>query len=172
MPDQGQTLLVSIALLAVGGFLVWLVFFTGEGYLGILKDLKSLRKVKRDPFAVPVFDRSKIELPRPKKPTPRNLERNSQISGAEQLALWADELRNSIDEIREEANALAKAYKELPPQFAELATKPPKRAITAKPTSKKKTAAKKQLEPAKKTAKTKAKKTTAKPVRKTRKVSK
>jgi hypothetical protein len=172
MPDQGQTLLVAIALIGVVGFLVWLVFFTGEGYQGVLQDLKSVRKVKQERFPVPVFDRSKIELPRPKKPTPRNLERSNEVSGAEQLAIWAEELRKSIEEIREEANALAKAYKELPPQFAELATKPPKRAITAKPTSKKTTSAKKQVKPVKKTAKTKAKKTNQTPARKPRKVSK
>jgi hypothetical protein len=136
-----------------------------------LQDLKSVRKVKQERFPVPIFDRSKIELPRPKKPTPRILERSNEVSGAEQLAIWAEELRKSIEEIREEANALAKAYKELPPQFAELATKPPKRAITAKPTSKK-TAAKKQVKQVKKTAKTKAKKTSSSPSSKTRKVSK
>lgn len=109
MPAQAQDNLVAVALCAVAGFLIWLLFFTGEGYKGIFRDLRSIRKEKREPFPVPVFDRTKIELPRPKKPAPRNLERNREISGSEQLKIWAEELRNSIDEVRKEANTLAKA---------------------------------------------------------------
>jgi hypothetical protein len=38
--NQADSFLVVPALLAVAGFLVYLVFFTGDGYKGILEDLK------------------------------------------------------------------------------------------------------------------------------------
>lgn len=173
MPEQIQSAFVFIALLGVSAFLVCLVFFTGEGYQGMVQDLKSIRRKKQDPYAVPVFDRSKIDLPRPKKPFPKAIDRPRSTDGAEQLSAWAEELRQSIEEIREEANALAKAYKDLPPQFSELATKPPKRVSSKseKPPAKKVTV-KKKAKPVKKTQVSKAKKTASKPTGRKRNVSK
>jgi hypothetical protein len=173
MAEQIQSALVLLALLGVTAFLVWLVFFTGEGYQGIVQDLKSITKKRQDLYAVPVFDRSKIDLPRPKKPFPKAIDRPRSADGAEQLSAWAEELRQSIEEIREEANALAKAYKDLPPQFSELASKPPKRASSKLAKSPaKKAPVKKKAKPVKKTQVTKAKNTASKPTGRKRSVSK
>lgn len=173
MAEQIQSALVWLALFGVSAFLVWLVFFTGEGYGGMVQDLKSIRKKRQDLYAVPVFDRSKIDLPRPKKPFPKAIDRQRSTDGAEQLSAWAEELRQTIEEIREEANALAKAYKDLPPQFSELAAEPPKR--TSSRSAKlpaKKAPVKKKAKPVKKTQVAKAKKTASKPTGRKRNVSK
>ncbi len=138
---QADSTLVVLALLAVAGFMVYLVFFTGDGYKGILEDLKSLSNKKKERFPVPVFDRSKIELPRPKKPKIQDPVREPINFNEQQLRDWADQLQQSIKEIRKEASELAKAYNAMPPSLIEDPSKP-KPKPTAKRTPVKKTAKK------------------------------
>lgn len=134
--NQADSALVVLALLAVAGFMVYLVFFTGDGYKGILEDLKSLSNKKKERFPVPVFDRSKIELPRPKKPKVQDPVREPINFNEQQLRDWADQLQQSIKEIRKEASELAKAYNAMPPSLIEDPSKP-KRKPAAKKTTKK-----------------------------------
>ncbi len=134
--NQVDSALVVLALLAVAGFMVYLVFFTGDGYRGILEDLKSLSNKKKERFPVPVFDRSKIELPRPKKPKIQDPVREPINFNEQQLRDWAEQLQQSIKEIRKEASELAKAYNAMPPSLIEDPSKP-KRKPAAKKTTKK-----------------------------------
>ena len=167
MYGQPNESLVGLALLVVAGFVLWLVLFTGDGYKGIAQDLKSIGRKKPEKFPVPVFDRSKIELPRPKKPKLQAIVREPINFNEEQLRDWADQLQQSIKEIRKEASELAKAYNAMPPSLVEDPAKPRRKPVakraTAKKTVKKKPAAKKALpkKPAKKAA-PKATKTTKK----------
>ena len=167
MYGQPNESLVGLALLVVAGFVLWLVLFTGDGYKGIAQDLKSIGRKKPEKFPVPVFDRSKIELPRPKKPKLQAIVREPINFNEEQLRDWADQLQQSIKEIRKEASELAKAYNAMPPSLVEDPAKPRRKPVTkratAKKTVKKKPAAKKALpkKPVKKAA-PKATKTTKK----------
>ncbi len=167
MYGQPNESLVGFALLVVAGFVLWLVLFTGDGYKGIAQDLKSIGRKKPEKFPVPVFDRSKIELPRPKKPRLQAIVREPINFNEEQLRDWANQLQQSIKEIRKEASELAKAYNAMPPSLVEDPAKPRRKPVakraTAKKTVKKKPAAKKALpkKPVKKAA-PKATKTTKK----------
>ena len=167
MYGQPNESLVGLALLAVAGFVLWLVLFTGDGYKGIAQDLKSIGRRKPEKFPVPVFDRSKIELPRPKKPKLQAIVREPINFNEEQLRDWANQLQQSIKEIRKEASDLAKAYNAMPPSLVEDPDKPRRKPVakraTAKKTVKKKPVAKKALpkKPVKKAA-PKATKTTKK----------
>ena len=167
MYGQPNESLVGLALLAVAGFVLWLVLFTGDGYKGIAQDLRSIGRKKPEKFPVPVFDRSKIELPRPKKPKLQAIVREPINFNEEQLRDWADQLQQSIKEIRKEASELAKAYNAMPPSLVEDPDKPRRKPAakpaTAKKTVKKKPAAKKAQpkKPVKKAA-PKATKTTKK----------
>ena len=167
MYGQPNESLVGLALLVVAGFVLWLVLFTGDGYKGIAQDLKSIGRKKPEKFPVPVFDRSKIELPRPKKPKLQAIVREPINFNEEQLRDWANQLQQSIKEIRKEASDLAKAYNAMPPSLVEDPDKPRRKPVakraTAKKTVKKKPAAKKALpkKPVKKAA-PKATKTTKK----------
>ena len=149
--NQADSALVVLALLAVAGFMVYLVFFTGDGYKGILEDLKSLSNKKKERFPVPVFDRSKIELPRPKKPKVQDPVREPINFNEQQLRDWADQLQQSIKEIRKEASELAKAYNAMPPSLIEDPSKP-KRKPAAKKTTKKVAVKKTAKKPAAKKA--------------------
>ena len=151
--NQADSSLVVLALLAVAGFMVYLVFFTGDGYRGILEDLKSLSNKKKERFPVPVFDRSKIELPRPKKPKIQDPVREPINFNEQQLRDWADQLQQSIKEIRKEASELAKAYNAMPPSLIEDPSKP-KRKPAAKKTTKKVAVKKTPKKPAAKKAAT------------------
>ena len=167
MYGQPNESLVGLALLVIAGFVLWLVLFTGDGYKGIAQDLKSIGRKKPEKFPVPVFDRSKIELPRPKKPKLQAIVREPINFNEEQLRDWAEQLQQSIKEIRKEASELAKAYNAMPPSLVEDPAKPRRKPVakraTAKKTVKKKPAAKKALpkKPVKKAA-PKATKTTKK----------
>lgn len=167
MYGQPNESLVGLALLVVAGFVLWLVLFTGDGYKGIAQDLKSIGRKKPEKFPVPVFDRSKIELPRPKKPKLQAIVREPINFNEEQLRDWANQLQQSIKEIRKEASDLAKAYNAMPPSLVEDPDKPRRKPVakraTAKKTVKKKPVAKKALpkKPVKKAA-PKATKTTKK----------
>lgn len=149
--NQVDSALVVLALLAVAGFMVYLVFFTGDGYRGILEDLKSLSNKKKERFPVPVFDRSKIELPRPKKPKIQDPVREPINFNEQQLRDWAEQLQQSIKEIRKEASELAKAYNAMPPSLIEDPSKP-KRKPAAKKTTKKVAVKKTAKKPAAKKA--------------------
>lgn len=158
MYGQPNESLVGLSLLVVAGFVLWLVLFTGDGYKGIAQDLKSIGRKKPEKFPVPVFDRSKIELPRPKKPKLQAIVREPINFNEEQLRDWANQLQQSIKEIRKEASDLAKAYNAMPPSLVEDPDKPRRKPVakraTAKKTVKKKPAAKKALpkKPVKKAA--------------------
>lgn len=158
MYGQPNDFLTALALIAVVGFLGWLVFFTGDGYKGIAKDLRSLSGKKVERFPVPIFDRSKIELPRPAKPTVKPIVRAPVDFNEEQLRDWARQLQQSIVDLRKEAAELAKAYNSLPPSLEEDPAKPrpqaKAKASPAKKTVQKKPAAKKPIakKPVKKAA--------------------
>ena len=150
MQNQADSTLVLLALLGVTGFMIWLVFFTGEGYRGILEDLKSVGQKKKERFPMPIFDRSKIDLPRPKKPKLTTINREPINFNEDQLRAWADQLQQSIKDIRKEASELAKAYNAMPPSLIEDPNRPKrkpkpaaKKAKTTKTTKTKKTAVKK-----------------------------
>lgn len=145
MQNSAETAFVVVVLLGVVAFLVWLVFFTGEGYKGIWEDLKSIgSNKKKERFPVPIFDRSKIDLPRPKKPKLGTISREPINFNEQQLRDWAEQLQQSIKDIRKEANELAKAYNSMPPSLVEDPSKPrrkpkaaPKAKTTKKPATKK-----------------------------------
>lgn len=151
MQNQADSTLVFLALLAVAGFMVWLIFFTGEGYKGIWEDIKSARGIKKERFPVPVFDRSKIDLPRPKKPKLQAISRQPINFNEEQLRDWAEQLQQSIKDIRKEASELAKAYNAMPPSLIEDPAKP-RRKPAAKKTAKKPATKKTAKKPVKKAA--------------------
>ena len=167
MYGQPNDSLVAFALVAIGAFIAWLVLFTGEGYKGIIEDLKSSRRKKIERFPVPVFDRSKIELPRPKKPKIQAIVRGPIDFNEEQLRDWANQLQESIREIRREATELAKAYNSMPPSLVEDPSKPRRKpaakAKAVKKAVKKKPATKKAVKKKPATKKAVAKK----PVKKT-----
>ena len=168
MYGQPNDSLVALALVAIGAFIAWLVLFTGDGYKGIIDDLRNTRRKKIERFPVPVFDRSKIELPRPKKPKLQAIVREPINFNEEQLRDWANQLQQSIKELRKEATELAKAYNSMPPSLAEDPSKPRRKpaakAKAAKKAVKKKPATKKTV--AKKSVKKAAPKRTAKPTKK------
>ena len=153
MYGQPNESLVGLALLVIAGFVLWLVLFTGDGYKGIAQDLKSIGRKKPEKFPVPVFDRSKIELPRPKKPKVQDPVREPINFNEQQLRDWADQLQQSIKEIRKEASELAKAYNAMPPSLIEDPSKP-KRKPAAKKTTKKVAVKKTAKKPAAKKAAT------------------
>jgi adenylate kinase len=153
MQNQADSTLVVLALLAVTGFMVWLVFFTGEGYKGIWEDIKSARGIKKERFPVPIFDRSKIDLPRPKKPKLQAITREPINFNEQQLRDWASQLQQSIKDIRKEATELAKAYNAMPPSLVEDPSKPKRKGKpAAKKTTKKPVAKKTAKKPVKKAA--------------------
>ena len=168
MQNQADSTLVFLALLGVTGFMIWLVFFTGEGYRGILEDLKSVGQKKKERFPMPIFDRSKIDLPRPKKPKLTTINREPINFNEDQLRAWADQLQQSIKDIRKEASELAKAYNAMPPSLIEDPNRPkrkPKPAAKKAKTTKttKTTKATKTKKTAVKKAAPKRKATAAKP---------
>ncbi|CAB4542344.1 MAG: hypothetical protein F2536_01715 [Actinobacteria bacterium] len=160
MQNSAETAFVVVALLGVVAFLVWLVFFTGEGYKGIWEDLKSIgSNKKKERFPVPIFDRSKIDLPRPKKPKLGTISREPINFNEQQLRDWAEQLQQSIKDIRKEANELAKAYNSMPPSLVEDPSKPrrkpkaaPKAKTTKRPAAKKAAPKKPAVKPKKKAA--------------------
>lgn len=158
MFGQPNDSMVGLALVAVIAFVLWLVLFTGDGYKGILEDLKSINRKKPEKFPVPVFDRSKIELPRPKKPTLQTSKKKPVKLDEEQLVDFANQLMQSAKDIRKEAAELVKAYNAMPPSLVEDPSKPRRKpagkSSSAKKTTKSKPTAKKAApkEPVKKAA--------------------
>lgn len=153
MQNQSDSAFVVLALIAVTGFLVWLVFFTGDGYRGIWEDIKSARGIKKERFPVPIFDRSKIDLPRPKKPKLQAITREPINFNEQQLRDWANQLQQTIKNVRKEATELANAYNAMPPSLVEDPRKPKRKGKpAAKKTTKKPVAKKTSKKPTKKAA--------------------
>lgn len=163
-------LLVVLALVGIAGFVVWMLFFSGNGTIqDFIKDLTSKPDRKpKDPFPVPQFDKSKIEVPLPPKPVRKPLKYQRTADEIDlKLDNWARDLKNSLREVRAESQWLVEKYKDVP-----LKRPKPEKALPTKNTEPKKPAAQKTTKPAAKaaTSKPKAKpavKKTAKPVKKT-----
>ena len=169
-------LLVGLALLGIAGFVVWMLFFSGNGTIeDFLKDLTSRPNRKpKDPFPVPQFDKSKLEVPRPPKPVRKPLTYKWTADEIDlKLDNWAKDLKNSLREVRAESQWLVEKYKDVPlkrakPEEAKPSSKTATSKKTAKPKAKAqsskanpKPVAKKATKPVKKTttsAKSKASK--------------
>ena len=161
-------LLVVLALVGIAGFVVWMMFFSGNGTLqDFIKDLTTRPNRKpRDPFPVPQFDKSKLEVPLPPKPVRKPLTYKRTADEIDlKLDNWAKDLRTSLREVRAESQWLVEKYKDVPLKRA----KPEAPKPAAKKAEPKKAEAKKLADPKVATkAKTKpAAKKTAKPVKKT-----
>ena len=162
-------LLVVLALVGIAGFVVWLLFFSGNGtFKDFLQDMKnSVDRTPKDPFPVPQFDKSKLVVPLPPKPArkPLTFQRTADEIDLK-LDTWARDLRTSLREVRAESEWLVEKYKDVPLKREKPAgdKKPAKKATTQKPTAKKtvkKTTSKKTTTKAKPAAKKAAKKTTS-----------
>ena len=163
-------LLVVLALVGIAGFVVWMLFFSGNGTIqDFIKDLTTQPDRKpKDQFPVPQFDKSKIEVPRPPKPVRKPLKYQRTADEIDfKLDNWAKDLKNSLREVRAESQWLVEKYKDVPLK------RPKPEAVTAtKKSEPKKSATKKTAKPAAKaaTAKSKAQpkaKKVTKPVKKT-----
>lgn len=161
-------LLVVLALVGIAGFVVWMMFFSGNGTIqDFMKDLTTRPNRKpKDPFPVPQFDKSKLEIPLPPKPVRKPLTYHRTADEIDlKLDNWAKDLRTSLREVRAESQWLVEKYKDVPLKRAKPETPKP----AAKKAEPKKTEAKKPTKP-KAATKAKAKpaaKKTAKPVKKT-----
>lgn len=172
-------LLVVLALVGIAGFVVWMLFFSGNGTIqDFVKDLTTRPNRKpKDPFPVPQFDKSKLEVPLPPKPVRKPLTYHRTADEIDmKLDNWAKDLKASLREVRAESQWLVEKYKDVPlkrpkPEVAKPATKKaetkkseprkPAKPKAAAPKAKAKPAAKKTAMPVKKTttsAKTKASK--------------
>ena len=172
-------LLVVLALVGIAGFVVWMLFFSGNGTIqDFVKDLTTRPNRKPiDPFPVPQFDKSKLEVPLPPKPVRKPLTYHRTADEIDmKLDNWAKDLKASLREVRAESQWLVEKYKDVPlkrpkPEVAKPATKKaqtkkseprkPAKPKAAAPKAKAKPAAKKTAKPVKKTttsAKTKASK--------------
>lgn len=172
-------LLVVLALVGIAGFVVWMLFFSGNGTIqDFLNDLTSRPNRKpKDPFPVPQFDKSKLEVPLPPKPVRKPLTYHRTADEIDmKLDNWAKDLKASLREVRAESHWLVEKYKDVPlkrpkPEVAKPATKKaetkksepkkPAKPKAAAPKAKAKPAAKKTAKPVKKTttsAKSKASK--------------
>lgn len=114
---EGQELWTALALISIAGFVVWLLFFSGNGtFQSFLEDLKGQPKTqKKEPFPVPVFDKSKLEIPLPPKPArmPLTYQRTADEIDLK-LDTWAQDLRQSLREVRAESQWLVEKYKDVP----------------------------------------------------------
>ena len=161
-------LLVVLALVGIAGFVVWMMFFSGNGTIqDFIKDLTTRPNRKpKDPFPVPQFDKSKLEVPLPPKPVRKPLTYKRTADEIDlKLDNWAKDLRTSLREVRAESQWLVEKYKDVPLKRAKPETPKP----AAKKAEPKKTEAKKPTKP-KAATKAKAKpaaKKTARPVKKT-----
>lgn len=162
-------LLVVLALVGIAGFVVWMLFFSGNGTIqDFIKDLTTRPNRKpKDPFPVPQFDKSKLEVPLPPKPVRKPLTYKRTADEIDmKLDNWAKDLKASLREVRAESQWLVEKYKDVPLKRAKPeAPKPAKKKAEPKKAEAKKSAKTK-------TAATKAKakpaaKKTSKPVKKT-----
>lgn len=166
--DASDLVLQTLALLFVAGFVIWLLFFSGNGdFRSFLADLKGQPiESKPDPFPVPVFDKSRVEIPRPPKVQrkPVTYQRTADEIDLK-LDTWATDLRKSLREVRAESQWLVEKYKDVPlkrpkPEAASKTQKKPAKKATESASGAKKKPAKKAVVP--KTTRSKAK-TTATP---------
>lgn len=157
VPDM---VLQALALLLIAGFIIWLIFFSGNGdFKSFLEDLKGQpQEIKTDPFPVPVFDKSKVEVPRPPRVQRKPL---TYQRTADELDLkldnWAKDLRQSLHEVRAESQWLVEKYKDVPLKRP----KPEGKATVSEKKPVKKSTRSTTGKPIKKTASTKS--TKAKP---------
>jgi hypothetical protein len=159
---EGQGLWTTLALLAIAGFVVWLLFFSGNGtFQSFLEDLKGQPKTqKKEPFPIPVFDTSKLEVPLSPKPVRKPLTYQRTADEIElKLDTWARDLRQSLHEVRAESRGLVEKYKDVPLRRAKPAAEKKKPAAKT-PAKSKKTSSKTSSVKGKSTT---AKKSTAKP---------
>ncbi len=138
-------IVVGLALLGIAGFVVWMLFFSGNGTVqDFLKDLRNRPDLKpKDAFPVPQFDKSVIDVPIPPKPKRKPLTYHRTADEIDmKLDNWASDLKQSLREVRAESQWLVEKYKDVPLKRAKPESKP---------------ATKKKAEPAvKKAAKPKA----------------
>lgn len=143
--NQTEGALQVVALLAVLGFIVWLVFFSGNGdFRSFVADLSPVKKKKK----------------KKKKVAPASLatrkETNKFLDAySTDIKNWVSSLRQTRDDISSESSVLLEKY---PPAEKKKATtkkvtkkKPPSRRTPAKKTSKKATktaVSKKKAKPA------------------------
>ena len=158
-------LMVGLALLGIAGFVVWMLFFSGNGTIqDFINDLTTRPDRKpKDPFPVPQFDKSKLVVPLPPKPArkPLNYQRTADEIDMK-LDNWAKDLRASLREVRAESEWLVEKYKDVPLKRPKPEpSKPAPKKTAAKKTTKAKPASAKGKAPAK------VAKKTAKPVKKT-----
>lgn len=114
MDDQS---LVGLALVAIAAFVVWLLFFSGNGTIqDFIKDITSRPDRKpKELFPVPQFDKSKLDIPRPPKPARKPLKYKRTVDEINyELDDWAKELRESIKDVRSESRSLVEKYKDVP----------------------------------------------------------
>ena len=162
-------LLVVLALVGIAGFVVWMLFFSGNGTIqDFIKDLTTRPNRKpKDPFPVPQFDKSKLEIPRAPKTVRKPLTYHRTSDEIDlKLDNWAKDLKASLREVRAESQGLIEKYKDVPLKRPKPETPKP----AAKKAEPKKTEAKKSAAPKAAAPKAKAKtaaKQTAKPVKKT-----
>ncbi len=158
-------LMVGLALLGIAGFVVWMLFFSGNGTIqDFINDLTSKPDRKpKDPFPVPQFDKSKLAIPLPPKPARKPLTYQRTADEIDmKLDNWAKDLRASLREVRAESEWLVEKYKDVPLKRPKAEpTKPAAKKPVTKKTTKSKPAPAKAKAPAKTTKKT------AKPVKKT-----
>ena len=153
---------VVLSLLAIAGFVIWLVFFSGNGdFKSFLEDLKGQpTSKKKDPFPVPVFDRSKIELPLPPKPSRKPIVYRPTADEIDlKLDTWAKDLRQSLREVRAESQWLVEKYKDVPLKRPKPEAEVKKKPVANKPKAKATAAVKTP----KKTTTATSKKTASKP---------
>lgn len=145
---------VYLGLALVAGFVIWLMFFSGNGdFKSFLSDLKGMpRETKPEKFPVPVFNKSTFDLPRPPKVErkPLTFQRTADEIDLK-LDTWAKDLRQSLREVRAESQWLVEKYKDVPL----------KRPKPEGPTKKKAATSKKKSKPAGKSKATSSRKTTA-----------
>jgi hypothetical protein len=125
----------ALSLVAIAGFVIWLVFFSGNGdFKSFIQDLKGEPKTeKKEPFPVPVFDRSKIEVPRAPKPERKPLVYKRTADEIDlKLDTWAKDLRQSLREVRAESQWLVEKYKDVPLKRPKPETPTKKKAVESK----------------------------------------
>lgn len=150
-------LLVVLALVGIAVFVVWMMFFSGNGTIqDFIKDLTTRPNRKpKDQFPVPQFDKSKLEIPRAPKTVRKPLSYHRTPDEIDlKLDNWARDLKNSLKEVRAESQWLIEKYKDVPlkrpkPESPKPAAKKeaPKKS-EAKPTKAKTASAKPKAKPA------------------------
>lgn len=109
--------LQALALLVIAGFVIWLIFFSGNGdFKSFLADFKGQpEETKQEQFPVPVFDKSRVEVPRPPKVQRKPITYQRTADEIDlKLDTWAKDLHQSLREVRAESIGLVEKYKDVP----------------------------------------------------------